>query len=98
MKIEINGKKYDSVPMDLNTICNLEEYGVALTDFATKQLSFIRAYVALCMGADLDAAGKEIEAHLVSGKTLEDISKVVGKEVEESGFFQAMQKNAEKAN
>lgn len=92
-KIEINGKKYDVAPMNLNTICELEDNGVSLADFGKKQLSFVRGYAAICMGVDVDTAGKEVEAHLVSGKTLEDISKVIQKEIEESGFFQAMQKN-----
>ena len=87
----INGKTYKAKEFNFNTLCDMDDYGVSLQDIAKKPMSFIRAYIALCMNATLEDAGSEIEGHLIGGGNLDDIYGVMNKELEESGFFRALQ-------
>lgn len=93
--IKINGKKYDAAKMNFNAVCQLEEYGVSLADMKNKNFSMIRAYFGLCSGLDVDDAGSELEAHMISGGKLDELTQAMTKELNESDFFQAMRKTAE---
>lgn len=88
----INGKRYTAKPFNFNTVCNLEENGVPLSEMSKKPMSMVRAYFALCAKDSIDNAGEEIEAHVIAGGDFEDIYKVMGDEMNESGFFQALNK------
>ena len=63
----INGKRYDAKPFDFNTVCDLEDSGVSLAQMRSKPMSMVRAYFALCFNGSTEDAGKEIQAHVVSG-------------------------------
>ena len=93
--ITVNGQKYKARPMDLNAICDLEDMGVQLSDWNRKRMSFIRGYIGICMSTDMYTAGEELQKHLMNGGTIEEVSKVIAKEVEESDFFRSLQQNAE---
>lgn len=95
MNITVNEKNYKSVGITFNTLCDLEDMGVSLEDFATKPMSFIRAYVTLCMGGDKAVAGSEMEQHLINGGNFESITEVIASEVENSDFFRALTKDKE---
>lgn len=95
MNITVNEKNYKSVGITFNTLCDLEDMGVSLEDFATKPMSFIRAYVTLCMGGDKAVAGSEMEQHLINGGNFEAITEVIASEVENSDFFRALTKDKE---
>lgn len=95
-KFELNGKKYNVVPMTFNTVCELEERGIALEEFQSKKLSFARAYISIATSLDAETTGIEIEEHIKNGGDLKDIYEIIGEQVEESGFFQALQKTAAK--
>ena len=90
MTFDICGVTYKAVPIDFNTVCALEDYGVSLTDAGSKNLMLIRAYVAVCAGVTPNEAGKMIEQHIVDGGDLESITAAFQKMVGESGFFQAL--------
>lgn len=89
-KITINGKNYDAKPFSFNLICDLEDLGIAMSALGRKPMVTLRAYVALCMGVDLEDAGKEIEKHLASGGNFEDAIKVMSEEMEDSDFFRTL--------
>ena len=89
----INGKRYNAKPFDFNTVCDLEDNGVALTEMQKKPMSMARAYFALCFNGSKEDAGKEIEAHVRSGGNFNDLYEVMGEEMNESGFFQALKKD-----
>ena len=89
----INGKKYLAKPFDFNMVCELESYGVPITQMTDKPMSMVRAYFALCFNGSKEDAGKEIEAHVISGGNFNDIYEVMGAEMNESDFFQALNKN-----
>ena len=55
-------------------------------------MSMVRAYFALCYKGDKEAAGKEIQAHIIAGGDFSDLYKVMGEEMSESDFFQALNK------
>ena len=88
----VNGKRYTAKPFDFNTICDLEDNGVSLNEMQSKPMSMVRAYFALCFGGNKDAAGKEIQAHIIAGGDFSELYGVMGEEMSESDFFQALSK------
>lgn len=89
--MKLNGKEYKIPELDFNTVCQLEEHGIDLVGQNAKPLTTLRAFVALAVG-DTEKAGKELEAHLANGGSLEDVMKEVNTVLQNSGFFQRMQK------
>lgn len=95
-RFTVNNKQYTAKPFDVNMICDLEDYGVSLDDMKKKAMSMIRAYFAICADLDKDSAGIEIQQHLISGGKFDSITVPMGKEMEESDFFRALNTTAEK--
>ncbi len=91
----INGKRYNAKPFDFNTVCNLEDNGVPLSEMTKKPMSMVRAYVALCMNGNKEKAGEEIQAHVIGGGNFNDVYNVMGEEMNESDFFQALNKKTD---
>lgn len=83
----LNGKEYKSKELDYNTACDLEDMGVSLEMANTRPMSMVRAYFACCADISKEAAGKEIEAHIVAGGKLDDVIDIMTEEVENSSFF-----------
>ncbi len=94
--LTVNGQLLKARAFDFNVVCELEAGGITLADIKNKPLSFIRNYVALCAGTDLESAGKEVEGHLMNGGKLDDILTVMSAELEESDFFRAISQIPEK--
>lgn len=94
----INGKRYNAKPFDFNTVCDLEDYGVALSEMTKKPMSMARAYFALCYNGDKAEAGKEIQEHVKNGGNFNDLYKAMGEEMNESDFFQALNKKENEEN
>jgi len=94
----INGKRYNAKPFDFNLVCNLEDNGVSLTQMKEKPMSMVRAYFAECAGGDKDVAGAEIQAHVIAGGNLNGLYEVMGAEMNESDFFQALNKKEEQTS
>jgi len=93
--ITINGRTYSRAEMDYNMLCDLEDMGISISEIKGKSMSFIRAYLAKCMGEDAETAGKELNQHFINGGKMEDIMDVIKEVIEESGFFQALGKGTE---
>ena len=55
----------------------------------------VRAYLSICLNTSLEVAGKEMEEHIVSGGNFEEIMKVITEEMNDSDFFQNLNKRAE---
>lgn len=91
----INGKRYNAKPFDFNTVCDLEDSGVSLKEISKKPMSLARAYFAICLNGDTEKAGQEIQAHVLNGGTLEEIYTVMGEEMNDSDFFQALNQKEE---
>lgn len=92
----INGTTVTAKTFDFNTLCDFDDYGISIQDIGNKPMAFVRAYVACCMNVSLEKAGQEINNHVVNGGKLDDIFDVINKELENSGFFRAMQGEPEK--
>lgn len=90
----INGKRYTAKPFDFNTVCDLEDSGVSLTEMQKKPMSMVRAYFGLCFNGSKEDAGKEIQAHVLGGGDFNELYEVLGAEMNESDFFQALNKKA----
>lgn len=86
----INGKQYKAAAVDFNFVCDLEDMGISLADFKSKPMAIARAYFALCANASKDVAGVELQSHMVNGGKLDELYEVLGKQIEESDFFRAL--------
>lgn len=91
----INGRIYKAVPFTFNTLANLEDMGVSIEDAQKKPMALIRAYFALCCGGDREYAGEELQAHMIAGGKLNDLSEALAAEMNESDFFQSLTTPAE---
>ncbi|MEG1106678.1 MAG: hypothetical protein RSD63_08240 [Eubacterium sp.] len=89
-KFKLNGTEYEFEGINFNSVCKLEDLGGGITAANEKPMSFMRAFIALAVG-DVEKAGNELEAHLIKGGSLEEISNLISDEVAESDFFQSMQ-------
>lgn len=94
----INGKRYVAKPFDFNTVCDIEDNGVSLAEMQQKPMSMVRAYFALCFKGSKENAGKELQAHILAGGKFDDIYEVMGEEMNESDFFQALNQGTEEEN
>jgi hypothetical protein len=88
----INGKRYTAKPFDFNTVCDLEDNGVSLQEMSKKPMSMARAYFALCFNGDKERAGNEIQEHVKAGGNFNELYTVMGEEMNDSDFFQALNK------
>lgn len=88
----INNKRYKAPVFDFNTVCDFEEAGISLADAKNKPMSMIRMYFTLLFDGDKEAAGKELEQHMINGGTFEELTNAMIKEMNESRFFQAIAK------
>lgn len=83
----LNGTLVPAKRFDFNMLCNLEDLGVSISEADKKPMALVRAYVAICLGSNLDYAGQQMEQHLIGGGSFEDIMDVMSKEMESSDFF-----------
>jgi hypothetical protein len=90
----INGKLYQAREITFNTICELEDAGVSLTEIEQKPISTVRSYFAICLGGNKEYAGQEIEKHIINGGSLDEIMTAFREELADSDFFQALTKTA----
>lgn len=90
--MKINGKEYNVKEIDFNTMCELEDNGVSISDMEKKPFSVIRGFLAVIMNVDHTTAGKELSEHIEKGGSIEKLANEISNLVENSGFFQAMNK------
>lgn len=91
----INGKRYNALEFDFNLICDLEDLGVSMERIKQNPASAIRAYLALCMDAEKADAGAEIQAHMVKGGTLDELTSAMTVMLENSDFFRSLSQGEE---
>lgn len=94
----INNRRYEAKEFDFNLICDLQDLGINILDMSnikSNPTSVIRAYAALCIGTDKEVAGDEIQQHVLNGGNFDDILTAFQKMMEESDFFQALNKTTE---
>lgn len=92
---KFNGKAYKAVPFSFNTICDLERYGVSLSDISERPISTVRGYFAVCGHMTVEEAGAELEAGIINGENMNEIMSVMQEQIAESGFFHAINKSQE---
>ena len=98
MTFTVNGKTYKAKPFDFNMMCDLESMGISIQEANDKPMSMVRAYFCMCMGKDKEAAGKEIENHILGGGKFDEIISAMSDEMEKSDFFRALSKTAAAEN
>lgn len=91
----INGNEYKAAPFDFNLICDMEDLGFDIEKISERPRTATRAYLACCCGSNVSFAGKEIEKHIIAGGSLDEMIEAMNYQMEQSDFFQHMQKTAE---
>ncbi len=91
----INNKRYKAPVFDFNTVCDFEEAGISLAEAKNKPTAMLRMYFTLLFDGDKEAAGKELEQHMINGGTFEELTNAMIKEMSESRFFQAISKKTD---
>lgn len=94
----INGKKYTAKPITFNALCEFEDMGFDIEELFEKKMKGIRAYLAYCGDMDAETAGAELEAHLMKGTGITELSDAFVEAVQESGFFHAFTAETEESN
>lgn len=95
--IIVNKKPYSAKELTYNALCVFEEkYGISISELDNQSLNFLRGYVAYCMGASLDEAGREIEEHIIGGGDFKELTEVLSDALSESDFFRSLLKGEEK--
>lgn len=94
-KITINKKDYEAREFDFNLMCDLEDAGITMDDMTGKTMSFVRAYISFCIGNGKEYAGLEIQKHIISGGSLDDVMSVMREMMDESDFFRALAEKTE---
>lgn len=98
MKFTVNGKEYNAIPIEFETICKFEEMGIESEELGNKKtLSTLKAYFAMCAGIPDIVASKEINAHVIAGGNLSELMTVMQDEMGKSDFIKAVQKQTGEA-
>lgn len=92
----INDKRYVAKEFTFGAVRQLEGYGLSLTDVQNKPMTLAAAYLAFCANINMDAADNEIQEHVIKGGNLDGIFEAVTEAMNESRFFQALNKKTEK--
>lgn len=85
----VNKKTYPIREFDFNFMCDLEDRGISIENIGDKPLKILREYLATVAGISSEAAGKELEMHVIGGGKMEDLYGALNIAMEESGFFRA---------
>lgn len=91
----INRKVYKAKEFDFNLVCDLEDEGISLEAMQDKPVSMMRAYFGICAGIGGNAAGEEMQKHIVSGGSFEEMAEAMSDAMEQSDFFRAANKTTE---
>lgn len=91
----INGKEYRAKAFDFNLLCDFEDVGISLETIATKPMKMVRAYFALCSENTEKDAGMEMEQHILSGGSFEEIINTINEQMEASDFFRQLSQTEE---
>lgn len=91
----LNGKEIKIKEFTFNTMIDLEDHGVSLNTLAEAPLKFVRAVIALNLGITSEAAGMEINNHMMNGGGLEELVESISDSIVKSGFMKALQNQAE---
>ena len=96
-KFEINGKAYTTKEIKgFSEVRKLESLGVRLLKSPDEPMniaSFLSGFLAFFGNMSLSQADKELEEHLISGKSIERLVELSGKALDESVFFQKLVQN-----
>lgn len=93
----INNKRYVAKELTFGAIRQFENNGLSLSDISNKPMSLASNYLAFCSAMNIDAADNEIQEHVINGGSLEGVFDAVMGAMNESRFFQALNKKAEAA-
>ena len=91
----INNKRYIAKELTFGAVRHLESNGISLGDMGSRPFSLASGYLAFCAGISMNAADEEIEKHVINGGNLDGIFEAVTEAMNESRFFQALNKKTE---
>lgn len=95
---EVNGKQYKGKEFDFNLVCDLEDMGIQMEEMGQKTMSVIRGYFGACSGLGREAAGVELQEHIISGGDFAELLKVMSDEMNRSDFFRSLNERTKEKN
>lgn len=89
--LEFNGKQI-KIELDYNTMCELEEMGISISELSNKPMSIIRTLIFFALKKEdnkitMKEVGRQISEYLKNGGKLEAISEAIEVAIKDSGFF-----------
>lgn len=94
----VNGRTYPIRQLEFNEVCEFDKMGIHLDELGKMTIASARAYLALYNNGDEDWAGSEIQAHILGGGKLTDITEALVVAINTSDFFQNIGKKPETEN
>lgn len=91
----VNGKVYQSKEFTFGVIRQFEDYGLQMSEIQNKPMTMVSAYLSVCGKMPLDKADEEINEHIINGGNFDDVMEVISEEMNNSRFFQALNKKSE---
>ena len=89
-RFTVNGQTYAAKPFTFKMMVDLNKLGIPLAKIGNMDVALLNAYFSICAGVDEDEAAELIEQHIINGGSLNEISEVVSKEMDESDFFRSI--------
>ena len=94
-RFKVNGKEYVAKELDFNVVCDLEDMGANVTQIDRNAMSVVRGYVAYCGNMSPEEAGKEIQAHVISGYNFNEVIEIIKEQMLTSDFFRGLNQTEE---
>ena len=94
--VTINGKTYNLPEFNFKDMCDLEDLGFDLQQFAHKPMKHALIFCAFTMKTSEEVAAKEIQDHIKGGGSLDDVFNDIAGAIQNSDFFRSALPAAEK--
>lgn len=94
-KFKVNGRTYTAREIDFNAVCEFDKAGISIAKLKDTPFAAARAYLAICGDMEEDAAGNEIQAHVMDGGNVSQILNALSSALRDSGFFRKAAETSE---
>lgn len=89
-EFKLNGKNVAIPEFTFNTVVQLEEIGISLSEFGNSTLRFVRAIISIALNCNEEEAGNAIEEFAKDGGDITELFEAVSEKVANSGFIKAL--------
>lgn len=94
----INNRRYVAKEFTFGTIRQFEKIGLPMSEIQKMPMTLVSAYISYCGDISMERADVEINEHIINGGNFEEVLSIIGEEMSESRFFQALNKKTEEVH